>query len=142
MNIFERLTEARILDAIRNGELDNLSGSGKPIEWKEQTLPHDRQLAYELLQKNGFSLPWIEEGKEIRSELGVFRRLISDVQARNVLSSTSYTRQTLENRLHKLNKKIMHYNMSAPLDRFHIPVLDFQRELERARSEPPELSGE
>ena len=45
--LFERLAEEKVKEAIENGEFDNLSGKGKPIDLTEyfQT-PADLRLGY------------------------------------------------------------------------------------------------
>ena len=52
--LFERLAEDKVKEAIENGEFDNLSGKGKPIDLTEyfQT-PADLRLGYSVLKSAG-----------------------------------------------------------------------------------------
>ena len=68
---FERIVEQRILDAVARGELDNLPGSGKPLDLDDDALvPAEMRLAFRVLKNAGF-IP-----EEVR-----LRREISDLEA-------------------------------------------------------------
>lgn len=54
-NIFDKIVEDRILEAMRNGEFDNLPSQGQPIcldYWA--SLPVEIRAGYMLLKNNGF----------------------------------------------------------------------------------------
>ncbi|MDP4126054.1 MAG: DUF1992 domain-containing protein [Bacillota bacterium] len=54
-SIFDRIVEDRIQEAMRNGEFDNLSARGKPINldyWA--SLPEGIRAGYMVLKNNGF----------------------------------------------------------------------------------------
>ena len=73
--------EDRIRRAQEEGLFDNLSGKGKPFRLDQN--PHedpDWSLAYHMLRSSGYTLPWIEELREIESELGKVREAINDVR--------------------------------------------------------------
>jgi len=62
MNIFEIIAEQRIREAIENGDVTNLLGEGKPIKWQQNPFrPEGMGIVFDLLQNNGFTLPWIEK---------------------------------------------------------------------------------
>jgi hypothetical protein len=56
MNPFQLVAENRILEAIENGEFDNLPGQGKPIDLlKDQHLPVEYRMAQKILQNAGYA---------------------------------------------------------------------------------------
>ncbi len=64
---FEKLVEERIRKAQQRGDFDSLPGSGKPIEFEDNTfVPEDLRLAYKIL-KNADCIPKeLELNREIR----------------------------------------------------------------------------
>ncbi len=56
MNPFQLVAENRILEAIENGEFENLPGQGKPIDLlKDEHLPAEYRMAQKLLQNAGYA---------------------------------------------------------------------------------------
>lgn len=72
---FEKLVEEKIREAIANGEFDNLSGKGKPIDLTAYfATPEDLRLGYSIL-KNANVLPQeVELLKEIETLKERFER--------------------------------------------------------------------
>jgi hypothetical protein len=63
---FERIVEQRIREAQRNGEFDNLEGSGKPLVFEDDShVPEELRLAYKMLKNAGCVPPEVELKKEI-----------------------------------------------------------------------------
>ncbi|MGB5157325.1 DnaJ family domain-containing protein [Desulfobacterium sp. N47] len=63
---FDKIIEQRILEAQKRGEFDNLSGTGKPLEFEEScTVPEDLRIAYKILKNADYLPPEIELKKEI-----------------------------------------------------------------------------
>ena len=63
---FTKLVEQRILAAQRNGEFEDLQGSGKPIEFADDSrIPEDLRLAYKMLKNADYAPPEIEIKKQI-----------------------------------------------------------------------------
>jgi hypothetical protein len=55
--MFDRIIESRIRDAMEHGEVDNLAGSGKPVDLTAYfAAPPDRRLEFSVL-KNAGMLP-------------------------------------------------------------------------------------
>jgi hypothetical protein len=76
MDIFAKIAEQKIREAIENGEFDNLEGMGKPLEFSDESwIPEDLRMAYRVL-KNAGCLP-IE--LELRKEVTNLRDLISTI---------------------------------------------------------------
>ncbi len=76
MNIFSKIAEQRIREAIENGEFDNLEGMGKPIAFEDETwIPEDLRLVYRVLRNSGCIPPELELRKEVLS----LRELINTI---------------------------------------------------------------
>jgi hypothetical protein len=66
VEISAKIAEERIRKAMEEGELDNLSGAGRPLIFDDETwIPEDLRLAYRVLKNAGCVPPEIEERKEI-----------------------------------------------------------------------------
>ena len=58
MDIFQRIGEQRIQEAIDRGDFVNLPGEGEPLDMYENPFePPDLQMTFNLLEKNGFKSP-------------------------------------------------------------------------------------
>ena len=74
MNRWESLIDQKIREAMEQGEFDNLSGKGAPIDLSENPFEDpDWRTAHRLLRNAGFAPSWIEESKDIDAELVVAR---------------------------------------------------------------------
>lgn len=66
MEFFYRIAERRILEAIENGEFENLEGEGKPLDLDEDIwIPEDLRIAYKILKNAGCTPPELEARKEV-----------------------------------------------------------------------------
>jgi len=66
MDIFARIAERRIMEAMENGEFENLEGMGKPLTFEDETwIPEDLRIAYRLLKNAGYIPPEIELRNEV-----------------------------------------------------------------------------
>ncbi|MEW6162384.1 MAG: DnaJ family domain-containing protein [Nitrospirota bacterium] len=66
MDIFTRIAERRIIEAMESGEFDNLEGKGKPIDFEDETwIPEDLRIAYRILKNAGCIPPEIELRNEV-----------------------------------------------------------------------------
>ncbi len=73
MDIFTKIAERKIQEAIENGTFDNLTGSGKPLFFKDETwIPEDLRMAYKVLKNAGCIPPELE----LRNEIVVLKDLI------------------------------------------------------------------
>ena len=64
---FQKIIEERILKAQKNGEFDNLTGSGKPLDLRNDLhVSEDLRLAYKILKNADCLPPEIELKKEIK----------------------------------------------------------------------------
>ncbi len=68
MNIFSKIAEQRIREAIENGEFEDLENRGRPINFEDETwVPEDLRPAYRVLKNSGCIPPELELRKEILS---------------------------------------------------------------------------
>ncbi len=82
MNIFSKIAEQRIKEAIEKGEFENLAGSGKPLCLEDETwIPEDLRPAYRVLKNAGCIPPELELQKEVLS-LGALICTLDDDQER------------------------------------------------------------
>jgi hypothetical protein len=66
VEFFYRIAERRILEAIENGEFNNLEGQGKPLDLDDDTwIPEDLRIAYRILKNAGCTPPELEARKEV-----------------------------------------------------------------------------
>ena len=94
---FEKIVEERIRHAQRNGEFDNLEGSGKPLVHEDYSrIPQELRLAYKIL-KNADCLP---PEVELKNEIIRTETLLSELEDESLRYRT----------MKKLNYLIMKLN--------------------------------
>ncbi len=66
MEIFARIAEEKIREAMNNGEFENLSGHGKPLRFEDDAhVSPDLKMAYKILKNAGYVPEEIELKKQI-----------------------------------------------------------------------------
>lgn len=66
MIAFQKIAEARILDAQQRGMFNNLPGTGKPLRLEDDShIPEDLKMAYKILKNDHCLPPEIKLKKEI-----------------------------------------------------------------------------
>lgn len=66
MTALEALAERRIAEAIGRGELENLPGEGRPLDFGDDALiPEDLRLAWRILRNAGLVPPEVQALREI-----------------------------------------------------------------------------
>jgi hypothetical protein len=66
MLFLDLLAERKIAEAVSRGELDDLPGSGRPLELEDDALvPEELRLAYRILKNAGYVPPEVQDLKEI-----------------------------------------------------------------------------
>jgi hypothetical protein len=97
LKAFDIIARRRIEEAIERGELENLPGEGRPLDFSdEEHVPRDQRMAYRILKNSGF----IPEGVSLRRRLAELERRVGasgDTRDRAVLlSQVSVLRARLE----------------------------------------------
>ena len=75
MDLFSRIAEDKIKEAIKNGEFENLPGMGKPLDLKDDLpgMSAEMKMGYRMLKNAGF----ISDQVDLRKELITINDLIS-----------------------------------------------------------------
>jgi hypothetical protein len=98
MDIFYKIAERRIQEAIQNGDFDNLKGKGKPLTFEDETfIPEDLRMAYRILKNAGCVPPEIE----LRNEI---------VNLSTLINTLDDDKERLK-KLRELNFKILRFNI-------------------------------
>ncbi len=138
--------EQAIEEAQKRGDFDNLPGKGKPLNLGKNRQAGDNALAFEMLQNNDYTLPWIANRREMLESMQSFREsLLQAWQAyetgrQDTLEATM--RQSIEARwqsekarlaaeLYELNKEISALNLTIPVERLEVFKLNWRKELAR-----------
>ncbi len=94
MDAITRIAEERILQAISEGQFENLENAGKPIVFEDETwIPEDLRVAYRVLKNAGVAPPELELRKEI-------------VSLRELIYNLDDDKERIKN-IRKLNYKLM-----------------------------------
>ena len=98
-NIFDKIAEERIREAIERGEFDDLPGKGQPLNLEDDShLPADLRLAYKILKNADCLPPELELRKEIRTTV-------------DLLAGIQDTQEKYK-QMKKLNYLVMKLNMT------------------------------
>jgi hypothetical protein len=131
MSSFDRIVEETIKRAIEAGEFDNLSGTGKPIQWNENPFtPEEWRMAEDLLKKNDLSYPWIEKRKEIEHKILELKTKIKIMQPLSLAAENDFS-----NQIQVINKEIFDYNLSVPVARLQRMTLNIEVILKNSQQE-------
>jgi hypothetical protein len=80
MKHWESLIDQRIREAMEQGEFDDLSGRGEPIDLTENPFEDpDWRMAHRMLRNAGFAPAWIEERKDIEADIDAARTTLARV---------------------------------------------------------------
>lgn len=76
MYFIATIAEARIKEAERKGEFENLSCMGRPIEYEDDSMiPPDLRMAYKALKNAGYLPPEMQLKKDIHSALDLLEHM-------------------------------------------------------------------
>lgn len=133
-----------IQDAQEQGLFDDLEGTGKPINWQDESLVDEEWLlAFRIMREHGFAPEWIELHKEIGQELTKARETVLRVwrwrqerlpdagESQRHYNDTEWrrARATFAEAIAGMNAKIADYNLIVPIPRLQKFKLDVDREL-------------
>ncbi|HEU4709285.1 MAG TPA: DnaJ family domain-containing protein [Methylophilaceae bacterium] len=66
MQAFETIAEQRIQEALARGELDNLPGAGRPLDFDDDRLvPQELRMVFRILKNSGYVPPEVQNLKDI-----------------------------------------------------------------------------
>lgn len=99
MEFFYRIAERRIIEAIANGEFDNLEGKGKPIDFEDETwISEDLRMAYRILKNAGCIPPELEFRNEV-------------INMYSLMNTTDDDKERIK-KLRELNFKLLKLNLT------------------------------
>lgn len=76
MTLVDQIAESRIEQAIARGELDNLAGTGKPLQLDDDSMiPEEFRMAYRVLKNAGMVPPEIE----LKGQINVLEETLSSI---------------------------------------------------------------
>jgi hypothetical protein len=105
---FEKIVEERILIAQRNGDFDNLEGTGKPLNLNELTgVPEDLKLSYKILKNADCLPPEIEIKKEIHKTEDLLRGMDDTAEKYKAMKKLNF----LIMKLNSLRKSSIEFEM-------------------------------
>jgi hypothetical protein len=79
LDSFARIAERRIIEAMQNGEFDNLENAGRPLVFEDDTwIPEDLRMAYKFLKNAGCVPPELEMRNEIINMCSLMNTLDDD----------------------------------------------------------------
>jgi hypothetical protein len=117
---FEKIVEERIRKAQREGKFENLPGSGKPLECKDNRyISEELRLAYKILKNADCIPPEIELKKEIKKtedllagmketseKYQILKKLNFLIMKLNAIRNTSVAREMPQQYMEKLAERI------------------------------------
>ena len=136
-----------IEEAMRNGTFDNLPGRGKPLKLSKNPFAPEKELAYQLLKDNNYTLPWIAERNEVHALIERFRAELGPAwlryHAEYQVAQGETVRMSLalgwreqlsrwQEQIDDLNSLIAQANLKQPANQLEILKLDLKGELARA----------
>lgn len=110
MSFIAIIAERKILEAMENGEFDDLPGKGEPIDLSEDPMvPEDLRLAYKVMKNAGCLPPELELHREI-------------VRLRELVEAAGDEAQRAA-RVKELNVKLLRFNimMKRPVNLEGVP---------------------
>lgn len=142
---WENAIDRVIEEALKAGKFENLPGKGKPLALDKNPYAGEQALAFELLQNNDYTLPWIAERNELLEAVARFREELALAwqRHRRRLHTADPTQEPAqrawnvhlneqEEALATLNKKIERANLNIPVTQLELLKLNLDRELARA----------
>ncbi|MCB9431984.1 MAG: DUF1992 domain-containing protein [Ardenticatenaceae bacterium] len=121
--------EEQIRDAQDAGHFNNLPGVGKPLNLTRNPFAQQEQLAHDILQSNGYTLPWVEEKRSIEAQINkatqqLKRTWVRYDGSREAAYSWRAAKQVYREAIGGINKRIRSFNLKAPNPHFHLLAID------------------
>ncbi|MCS6842749.1 MAG: DUF1992 domain-containing protein, partial [Caldilineales bacterium] len=121
--------QSLIEEQIARLDLDNLPGKGKPLDLSANPfVTPDEAMAQRLLKNAGFTLPWIDEGRQIDAEIEAARRKLQQAHDEYltlrdaqicaghqwVEGAWQAALREFRQEVARINRRIRDYNLKAP----------------------------
>jgi len=105
MDVWRLIADRKIQEAMEEGAFEHLDGAGEPLDLSENPFEDPAQrMAHRVLRNSGFAPAWIEEGREIESEIHRLRAAFDGLEAGE-----------RERRVKALNRRIAEFNLRTPV---------------------------
>ena len=121
---FENPIDKIIREAQSKGAFKDLPGKGKPIQWEDDShVPEDQRMAQRIIKNAGFTLDWIELGRELDAAYANARERIDAARsayAAGQLDRAAWVAAAREyaGQIRQINKQIIGYNLRVPGEQF------------------------
>lgn len=100
MEIFARIAEERIKEAMERGEFDDLPGKGRPLKLDDDAMvPEDMRMAFKICKNSGCLPPELQ----MRQEITGLRQLIETMDDGEERAA----------KVRELNLKLLRFNVAA-----------------------------
>ena len=104
MLLIDMLAEKHIMDAIRRGEFDDLSGHGKPLILEDdRAVPDELRAAYRILRNAGCLPPEQELRNEIRRVENLLDQVETEAEQQKIRRRLYYMQTRLAVQGHEIN---------------------------------------
>ncbi|XP_050419465.1 dnaJ homolog subfamily C member 28 [Patella vulgata] len=139
-NAIERVVEDLIQESMNKGDFDNLSGSGKPLEYvgRNPMVDTETHNLNKILINNGFTPEWITLQSEIRNEMKDARQKLSILAKKLRQEPAEEMEKKWQSQIKKyklkvndINEKIDKYNMIVPFIDKQFAHFDAEKDIRR-----------
>ncbi|ESO93068.1 hypothetical protein LOTGIDRAFT_162091 [Lottia gigantea] len=134
----ERMVEDMVQQSMRNGDFDNLIGSGKPIDYDNRNPLVDTSTynLNKILINNGFTPEWITLHAEIRRDIALARQKTAVLQykiMKDNIGHCLWEKQVEEfsKNIREINRLVEKYNNDVPFLEKQLAPFRPERELEK-----------
>ncbi|MEM7114272.1 MAG: DUF1992 domain-containing protein [Chloroflexota bacterium] len=126
--------EEHIQEAQKNGHFDGLAGKGKPLTLKQNPFAQSEQLSHDILQNSGFSLPWIEQKREIEADIEQAAKKLRRVWirfdgSRQAAYNWRKAKAGYHDAIEQINRRILTFNLKAPSPQLHLHRVDAESQI-------------
>lgn len=98
--LIDQLAERLIRDAIKNGQMDDLPGKGKPLEFEDDALiPNELKMEYHVLKNAGYLPPELIQRKEALDLCHLIAQLNADERDHQEVTAARHKLNQLELKL-------------------------------------------
>ena len=145
MGRWESLIDQKIREAMEQGEFDDLEGKGEPIDLSQNPFEDpELRLAHRALRNAGFAPAWVEERKDIESELStgreqlarswiILQRALGTENERGAKARWEKALSSFQRQVTDLNRRIAAWNLKVPAPGFQRKMVVIEKEIGRIK---------